>query len=239
MANPAKWPKHIPSLTADQIAIRDDFMKYWLTVLPKKYGIIERFNHGYAAKKGSFKGCRTLEIGAGLGEHLAYENLDDQEYTVNELRTELAEEIQKKYPRVATLVGDCQISIAAPDEYFDRILAVHVLEHLPDLPSALKEIYRVMKTDNGTFIVVIPCEGGLAYELARRISAKRIFETRYHQSYDWLIKIEHINIPQEIIPELEKSFFIRERSFFPVILPSISLNLCIGMVLTKKDPLPE
>ena len=229
-----KWPKQIPSLTDEQIAIRNDFMKHWLTELPKKYGIIEKFNHGYPANKGFFKGCKTLEIGAGLGEHLAYEKLADQDYTIIELRPELANEIKKKFPRVTALVGDCQEKIPVEDNSFDRILVIHVLEHLPNLPSALKEIHRILKSNGGKFVVVMPCEGGLSYELARRISAKRIFEKRYHQSYDWLISIEHINRPQEIIFELEKFFKIEEKSYFPLKVPSITMNLCIGMVLTRK-----
>jgi ubiquinone/menaquinone biosynthesis C-methylase UbiE len=33
------------------------------------------------------------------------------------------------------------------DGYFDRVIAIHVLEHLPDLPRALREISRLMKKD--------------------------------------------------------------------------------------------
>jgi ubiquinone/menaquinone biosynthesis C-methylase UbiE len=234
MENSDKWPKKMPTLTDEQIAIRNDFIEYWLTVLPKRYGIIERYNHGYASNKGFFQGCKTLEIGAGIGEHLAYEKLADQDYTVIELRTELVNVIKKKYPKVTALVGDCQEKIPVEDNSFDRILVIHVLEHLPNLPSALKEIHRILKSNDGKLVVVIPCEGGLSYGLARCISAKRIFEKRYHQNYDWFISIEHINKPQELLFELKKLFKIEETSYFPLKIPSVDLNLCIGMVLTKK-----
>jgi len=235
MENTDKWPKQIPPLTNEQIAIRDDFMKHWLTELPKKYGIIETFNHGYPANKGFFKGCKTLEIGAGLGEHLAYEKLPDQDYTVIELRPELANEIKKKFPTVTALVGDCQEKIPSEDNSYDRVLAIHVLEHLPNLPSALNEIHRILKSNGGKFIIVIPCEGGISHRFARYISARRVFEKRYHQNFNWLIAIEHINRPHEIFFELEKLFKIEEASYFPLKISSVSLNLCIGMVLTKKD----
>ncbi len=228
-----KWPKIIPPLSEEKRAIRDDFMHYWLSVLPKKYGIVEKYNHGYSAKKGFFDGCRTLEIGAGLGEHLAYENLAEQEYSVIELRSELAEKIKIKYPDISVIVGDCSEHIDVDDSKFDRILAIHVLEHLPNLPACLNEIYRIL-SDTGKLVVVIPCEGGLAYGLARKISAQRIFERRYHQSYDWFIAVEHINRPNEIIEELIKRFSIEETSYYPLIIPSVTMNLCIGMVLTKK-----
>ena len=75
-------------------------MKYWLSILPKRFGIIEKFNHGYPVDKGFFKGCRTLEIGAGLGEHLEYEDLINQDYSVLDMRSELLSEITKKFPSV-------------------------------------------------------------------------------------------------------------------------------------------
>lgn len=228
-----KWPKIIPPLSEEQNRIRDDFMKYWHTVLPKKYGIIEKFNHGYPANRAFFEGCRTLEIGAGLGEHLEYEHADKQEYVTLELREEMAAEIRKRFPSVKTLVGDCQSYIPSEDQYFDRVLAIHVLEHLPNLPAALNQVHRVLK-NQGKFIVVIPCEGGLAYSMARNISARRIFEKRYNQSYDWLINVEHINRPKEMIEEIKKLFNVSHTTYFPLMVPSKELNLCIGLTLSKK-----
>ena len=102
------WPKTFPALTDEQVAISNDFMQYWHEVLPRRYGVIERFNHGYPVAAAPPQPlCRTLEIGAGLGEHLAYEQLDGQEYTCLELRENMAQEIQRRYPAAKTLVGDC------------------------------------------------------------------------------------------------------------------------------------
>ena len=56
-------------------------------------------------------------------------------------------------------------------------MAIHVLEHLPNLPKALTEVHRSIKK-TGTFQVVIPFERGFAYQIAREISAKRIFQSR-------------------------------------------------------------
>jgi len=234
MSESNKWPKKIPKLTAKQIDIREDFVKHWLAVLPNKYNIIEKFNHGFPQNKGFFDNCKTLEIGAGLGEHIKYEPVNKQSYVAMELRDELAKEIQFRYPDVKTIVGDCQEKIDADDGFFDRILAIHVLEHLPNLPAALNEIKRVLNPNKGKFIIVIPCEGGFAYTLARDISARKIFEKKYNQKYDWFVKTEHINYPDEILEELDKLFTIQEISYFPLKIPSIPLNLCIGIVLISK-----
>jgi SAM-dependent methyltransferase len=232
MPTKTSWPKPVPQLSAEQERIRDDFMRYWHEVLPKRYSVIERFNHGYAVRSG-LAGGKTLEIGAGLGEHLAFEQYQDEDYWAVELREEMAEAIKRKYPRVQTIVGDCQRRLPLEDASFDRALAIHVLEHLPDLPSAIGELRRVLK-DDGRLVVVIPCEGGLAYGLARRISAQRIFERRYKVSYDWFIRSEHINVPSEIIGELAERFEILERRYFPLRVPLATANLAIGLTMRPR-----
>lgn len=63
-----KWPKTYRPLTDEEKRIKDDFMHYWHEVLPKKYGIVEIFNHNYPANR--FKKIvdkkhhwRTIELG--------------------------------------------------------------------------------------------------------------------------------------------------------------------------------
>jgi SAM-dependent methyltransferase len=230
-----KWPKQLPSMTSEQQIIRDDFMNVWLETLPKRYGLIERFNHNYPIRQiKDTRRYKTLDIGAGRGEHLHYENLSNQEYVAIELREELLNQIQADYPSAKPILGDIQARLDFPDHYFDRILAIHVLEHLPNLPSALDEIQRLL-APNGMFSVLIPCDPGFAYGMARNISARRIFEKRYKQSYDWCIASEHINSPQEIIGELEKRFKLTHRMFFPLRISVINFNLVIGLTLIHRD----
>jgi len=228
------WPKVIPPLTPEQQAISDDFMKHWHEVLPKRYGVVERFNHLYPVHHTPADFTSTLEIGAGLGEHLEYERLtpeQEAQYVALELRENMAARIRERYPRIQTHVGDCQARLDFPDGHFDRILAIHVLEHLPDLPAALREMHRLCKSGTGCFSVVIPCEGGLAYSLARRCSAQRIFERRYKQPYEWFISREHINRPAEILRELAVHFEIDHQTHFPLRVPWVFCNLCLGLTL--------
>jgi len=230
------WPKVIPPLTPEQKDISDDFMRYWHEVLPKHFGIVDNFNHRYPVKHAPDDFVSTLEIGAGLGTHLQYEQLTDkqeQNYVALELRENMAAQIRERFPNVQASVGDCQERLPFPDGHFDRVLAIHVLEHLPNLPAALREVRRVCQPQ-GVFSVVIPCEGGLAYGLARKISAQRLFENRYHQSYDWFIQREHINRPHEILAALGEHFHTVHRAWFPLVVPSVALNLCIGLTLRPK-----
>ena len=82
-----KFPKKIKKLSKKKKFISDSFIKLWHQEL-KKISIIENFNHNYVARskiifrerereRGRIK---TLEIGAGIGNHLYYEELKHQYY---------------------------------------------------------------------------------------------------------------------------------------------------------------
>jgi len=209
-------------------------MTLWHEVLPRRYGMIERFNHVGAFAWPVPPGCRTLEIGAGLGAHLEFEDLSRQSYTANELRPEMAGRIQARYPGVKVLVGDLQQGLDYPAASFDRVVAVHVLEHLPDLPRALAEIDRLL-APGGVLQAVLPCEGGLAYSLARRLSAQRVFESRFKMAYAPIIACEHVSEADEIVAELEKRFDLAWRRYFPFRgLPWWTLNLVFGTLWRKR-----
>jgi len=147
-----KWPKTLPPLTAEQARINDEFMRLWHEVLPRRFGIVETFNHNFPVRHSPAGFRTTLEIGAGLGEHLNYEKLSPEQeknYHALELRENMAEKIRENFPRVQTIVGDCQARLDFPDGHFDRILAVHVLEHLPNLPACIRECYRLLARPHG------------------------------------------------------------------------------------------
>jgi SAM-dependent methyltransferase len=232
-----KWPKVLPPLSEEQQRISDDFMQHWHEVLPRRYKIVDDFNHRYPVQHAPKDFARTLEIGAGLGEHLEYERLSPaqrRQYVALELRPHMAEAIQKRFPEVQVAVADCQARLPFPDDHFDRIIAVHVLEHLSMLPAAVGEMFRVCDKQKGMLSVVIPCEGSFVYNLARRISAQRHFEKRYKQSYRWFIEREHLNRPAEIIYELEQYFIIKHRKSFPFPVSATFCNLCIGLTLQPR-----
>ncbi|MGA2958906.1 MAG: class I SAM-dependent methyltransferase [Thermodesulfobacteriota bacterium] len=231
----SKWPKKLLPLTREEEEVRDKFIKLWHEVLPQKYGLVERFNHHYPLLSKRRKGERVIEIGAGIGAHLSYEEPDWAKYVCVELRPEMAAVIKENYPNVEVIIGDCQEELPVEDHSFDRALAIHVLEHLPNLPGALDEIGRVLKP-KGLLSVCIPCEAGFAYSLARKVSAQRVFRNYFPGlDYDQLIVAhEHINGPEEIFHELSSRFEIIHKRYFPLLLPSINLNLVIGITLTSQ-----
>lgn len=234
LMNRWEWPKAIPALSEAQKKIADDFMRHWHEVLPNRYGAIEHFNHSYPlCVLPDLPRFRTLELGAGIGAHLAFEDLSIQDYHCVELRQNMADALMHRFPSVTAKVGDCQKELPYEDDFFDRVVVIHVLEHLPDLPGCITEVRRVLKP-GGLFSVVLPCDPGLVYGFARKISSERIFRKRYGQPYDWFINREHINSSAEILGLLDETFTEIDRTYWPLRVPSVNMNLCVGT--TRRKP---
>jgi SAM-dependent methyltransferase len=229
----SRWPKRPPPLSPDQERAREAFVAVWHQELPTRYALIERFNHGSVSRLPIKDGSNTLEIGAGLGAHAKFEDLERQNYYCLEYREEFCKELRNAFPADRVVCGDIEQRQPWPDHFFDRIVSIHVLEHLRNLPAALTEIRRLLKVD-GTFDVVLPCEGGLAYSLARRVSAERLFRQRFGMDYGPIIRNEHVSTLDEILEELERGFQVRVRSFFPLHIPVSAVNLCVAFRLVPR-----
>src|SRR3989338_6247656 len=102
-----EWPKNPPPITPEQRRLQVEFLKMWHELLPTKYRAIEKFNHCSKIIRQSVRpGCKTLEIGAGLGEHLIFEDLDIQDYTALEVRKDFADVIRKRFPTIKVVEAD-------------------------------------------------------------------------------------------------------------------------------------
>ena len=228
------WPKRPPALSHEQEVAREAFMKLWHEELPSRYSIVERFNHGALSQLPETRErWRTLEIGSGIGGHLPFEDLSKQEYHCLEYRNEFCDVLRGLDGVEAVHEASIEGRTPFPDGSFDRIVAIHVLEHLRDLPKAIAEIKRLL-ADDGTLDVVLPCEGSFAYSIARRISAKRMFESRFGMSYDPIIANEHVNTLDEVLHLLLADFEPLQTKRFPFNVPIDAVNLCIALRLKKR-----
>lgn len=237
MRTTTKWPKDQIQLTEEEIAISDDWMKYYFQINRGRFSRIIDFGHNYVIANSPSETRFTLEVGAGLGEHFEYEKLSPNQmnaYTCLELRENMAAALKEKWPIANVCVADCQKTIPFEDGYFDRIIAIHVLEHLPDLPAFLREAHRLLNPICGRFLAIIPCEKGLGYSFGRMLTTKRMFESRYKRSYGRFIAAEHVNTAKEILDEVKEVFDVASCSYYPLRVPFIDFNLCIGLTLSRK-----
>lgn len=90
-----------------------------------------------------------------------------------------------------------------------------------------------MLRPGGIFSLVVPCDPGIAYEIARQVSSARIFRKRYHRPYMWLMRREHINSPREILWVMKGKMREIQRSYFPLGIPIMNANLCVGLTFTN------
>ena len=176
----------------------------------------------FAPKAGSEFRQRLYEQTGDI-RRKAYETYDQASEQVNTVATKARQAVERGRPPRRRAFG------------FRR----GGLELEPAEAEGVREAYRLCNKKSGVFSVVIPCEGSPAYTLARRVSAQRVFERRYKQSYHWFISREHINRPNEIMEELKPYFATAQRSFFPLLLPATACNLCIGLTLRPRKDAPR
>lgn len=209
-------------------------MLAWHEELPSRYAFVERFNHRALARlPAEPQKFRTLEIGAGIGGHLPFEYLSRQEYHCLEYRSEFCERL-RLLPNVASVIeGSIEEKTDFAADALDRVVAIHVLEHLRNLPAALQEIERILKP-GGIFDVVLPCEGGLSYSFARKISSERMFRKRFKMDFTPIIQNEHVSTYAEVHAEIDKRFRAVQTVNFPFPIYAPAINICVALRLTKR-----
>lgn len=95
---------------------------------------------------------RLLEIGCGNGQLWENNtlNLRNREFFLSDSSEGMVNEVREKYgKKFNCIVVDCE-KIPFKDQYFDSIVANHVLFYLNDLNQGLSEIRRVLRP-NGIF----------------------------------------------------------------------------------------
>jgi SAM-dependent methyltransferase len=102
-----------------------------------------------------------------------------------------------------------------PDERYDKIISIAVLEHLTDLPHVIARCAEHL-APGGTFAAGYPSEGGLAWYLAWRFGTGTAYRLRTGLSYAPLMRHEHVNTAGEIGAVLKHLFRKVRLARFPI-----------------------
>lgn len=92
----------------------EDWQAYFLGIIKGRYGGVISFGHHYVLDHTPSGRARTLEIGAGLGEHLVLEKERPdlrQGYMALDVRPEMLAALHAEFPDVETILADCQKTI--------------------------------------------------------------------------------------------------------------------------------
>lgn len=171
---------------------------------------------------------RVLEVGAGTGVHLGHVRHQFDEYVMTDLNPPMldlaARRIAGVEGKVTTQAQDAT-ALSYEDEMFDRVIAAHVLEHLPEPQKVLREWIRVLKP-KGVLSLVLPCDPGVAWRLGRTVGARQKF-VKAGIEYDYWMAREHINAINNLVSFIRYYFPSERRNemWKPFGMPSIDLNL--------------
>ncbi|MGW1029901.1 class I SAM-dependent methyltransferase [Streptomyces sp. NPDC002577] len=94
-------------------------------------------------------GTTVLEAGAGRG-YLS--GLLSERFEVTATDIIVSDEVRERYPRVSFQEANVE-SLPFDDDSFDTVVCTHTLEHVQDLPAALRELRRVARR---RLIIVVP-----------------------------------------------------------------------------------
>jgi ubiquinone/menaquinone biosynthesis C-methylase UbiE len=156
-------------------------------------------------------------LNLGCGNGVLFKYVKNKKTYGLDISKESLSKTKINFPDVELIHADvCDMSLI-PNECFGSVCAVYLLEHVKDLPKALKEISRVIKPD-GEFIISIPSEDWL-YSLGRKLTTKRQIEKRYEIDYEKFVKTnEHVNTTAYILEELKKQFKISYMFGIPLLI---------------------
>ncbi|MCX6784017.1 MAG: class I SAM-dependent methyltransferase [candidate division WWE3 bacterium] len=188
--------------------------------------------HRFIAHEGRDISGQILDIGCGNGYHAHFERIDaSRNYIALDIDEQKTIKISKPY--IQKVVADC-CKTPFQDRSIDLIIASHILEHLPNLPKALEEFNRILKT-NGKLIVVIPCDPGWLWKFLTSFTPSRIILKKRGVNYDEMMKTEHINSFNNCLETIKKYFTIKKIRYLPLYIHNYNLNILCGLVLSPKD----
>ena len=171
---------------------------------------------------------RVLEVGAGSGHHYAYVQRDGIEYVMSDADDGMLALARTRHAaQVASggLVIEKQDAcrLTYPDGSFDRLIATHVLEHIPNPVAVLREWNRVVRKD-GLISLVLPCDPGLAWRIGRSFGPRRN-SSKLGLPYDYMQAAEHINPIFNLVVFIRHHFEDVSELWYParVGLPDINL----------------
>ena len=177
-------------------------------------------------EKSEKKRERVLEIGPGTHPHINYLKHEFDEYYVVDEIPELSEFYKNK--KNIKFVHQTDDKLPFPDNYFDRIIISHCLEHIVYPENVLSEIYSKLKK-GGSATISLPTDPGIMWRIGKYISANFLIGKNYNftkEDYYYFTAKDHVNSIFSLVPIIKKNFNkINFERFEPFKLPVLDFNL--------------
>jgi phosphatidylethanolamine/phosphatidyl-N-methylethanolamine N-methyltransferase len=168
---------------------------------------------------------RVLEVGAGTGFHLRQVRHSFDEYVMTDFNPPMLDQAQADAHKGGKVIVQREdaTQLSFPDHSFDRLIATHVLEHLPQPHLVLREWNRVVKP-GGIISIVLPCDPGLAWRFGRNLGPRKNFQA-IGIDYDYWMAREHINSITNLAAFIQYYFPQAVEKWYPLRVPLSDINL--------------
>lgn len=182
-----------------------------------------------------------LEIGGGGMPHSYWIDLSQTEqYTVSD--------ILRIHPqRLAKLREDLPNAIALHLHDFEsdrdmnkleggysRVIASHVLEHIPTAEQALRKWISLLAED-GVLSIALPCDPGWLWRLGQKVSYNPRQMGLTFEEYDLIMAREHVTSVQRVLKFMRYYFKAIKVHWYPAIIPVADFNLFCMITARKSD----
>ena len=185
-----------------------------------------------------FQAKDILEVGAGTGHHIGFVKPGYDRYVMTDGH-DLMLEIARKNHAEALDTGKFIIekqdatALSYADNSFDRLIATHVLEHIPDPVKTLAEWNRVVKP-GGIISILLPCDPGILWRFGRTLGPRRTAIAQ-GMPYDYMQATEHVNAIFNLVVIIRHHFTILSENFYPAMVPLPDINLFYSCHLRVDD----
>ena len=178
----------------------------------------------------------VLEIGAGTAPHINYIKHKFDKYYI----AETSEESIKYYENDKNITAVLYDGAKLPFEnnFFDRIIISHVLEHIVDPENFLFEMMNKLKND-GLLSISLPNDPGILWRIGKLFTKYITIKKTYKISskeYDYMIATEHINSIFNLMSIIKYHFKDQiEENFLPLKIKLVDPNLFYNVHITKSS----
>ena len=210
--------------------------KYNSTFYSGMLGILMNYCHRKLEvfKKRNENFDKILEIGAGSAPHFKYINDSYNEYHIAET-SDYASSLFDGNEKVKLIKYDGKV-LPYKDEYFDRIIISHCLEHILSPEDFIFQMMKKLKK-GGVLSISLPTDPGVAWRIGRlfiRIfTIKKTYEIS-GEEYAYINATEHINSIFNLISIIRFNFKGSiEEHFYPFKIKSPDINLFYNVHIYK------
>jgi phosphatidylethanolamine/phosphatidyl-N-methylethanolamine N-methyltransferase len=179
---------------------------------------------------------RVLEIGAGSAPHYDFIKHDYKEYHIAETSKTTFKKYQNN-PKIKFTIYDGK-TLPYENEYFDRIIISHCLEHITSPEEFLNQMMKKLKK-GGILSISLPTDPGLLFRLGRLylkiFSLKKNYKIS-SKKFDYMNATEHVNSIFGLSAILNYNYGNSLTEYYlPFRIKSFDLNLFYNVHIKKTN----